>query len=223
MKTRLLSAVSALVLTCSTVLAAPLDGQETYDLLFRNGTLDDVSRNSALVYDRMVSNMLRPDAAERDTGKVALSVIENDKALAQLEFRQDSKTRQLGQFPASVGNPMIMFFYETVVRDMSESAGGSTFYIRNRVKEALVEPNDVELGEAVVDGKTIQTHTVRMQPFENDPNRHRMQGFGDLTLTVTMSDDVPGWYLSLLAEAPTEDGGALYRSELRFDRLEALE
>ena len=43
-----------------------------------------------------------------------------------------------------------------------------------------------------------------------------MQGFGDLELRVTMSEAVPGWYMSLVAEAA---GGEVYRSELTFDRL----
>lgn len=196
-------------------LADPLEGDKTYDMLFRTGTLDDVSRQSELVYVRTVTNSLKPEAADRDTGAVALSFNEGEATLATLEFRQDGKHRKLGAFPASVGNPMIMFFYETVVRDMAEAAGGSPFYIRNRVKDALIQPSDITEGEAVVDGRTVATRTISMYPFLNDPNRDRMQGFGDLELRVTMSEEVPGWYTSLVAEAA---GGDVYRSELLFDR-----
>jgi hypothetical protein len=196
-------------------LADPLEGEKTYDMLFRTGTLDDVSRQNELVYARTVTNALKPEAADRDTGAVALSFREGEATLAMLEFRQDGKHRKLGSFPASVGNPMIMYFYETVVRDMAEAAGGSPYYIRNRVKDALIQPWDMTEGEAVVDGRTVATRTISMYPFLNDPNRDRMQGFGDLELRVTMSDEVPGWYMSLVAEAA---GGDVYRSELLFDR-----
>lgn len=223
MMMRVTSALAGLVLGCATAVAAPLSGQETYDLLFRNGTLDEVSRDMALVYTRQVSNALAPEAAERDSGKVALSVGEGESPLAVLELRQGEKYRKLGQFPASVGNPMIMFFYESTVRDMAETAGGSKFYIRNRVKEALVQPNEVTMGEAEFDGQTIETQTVTMQPFAEDPNRAQMRGFGDLELTVTMSEDVPGWYLSLVAEAPGPEGGDGYRSEVTFETLEEVE
>ncbi|MFN3208013.1 MAG: hypothetical protein ACE369_03260 [Roseovarius sp.] len=223
---RLLSPLAALILSGAMTLAAPLDGQETYDLLFRNGTLDEISRDTALIYERRVTNRLKPEAAERDSGKVALTIGEGESPLAHLQLRKGDKHRSMGQFPASVGNPMIMFFYESVIRDMAESAGGSAFYIRNRVKESLVEPNEVTLGEAMLDGETIQTRTVTMHPFEGDPNRARMRGFGDLMLTVTMSEDVPGWYLNFVAEAPAEDGaenGFVYRSEVTFDMLEEVE
>ena len=201
--------------------AAAAEEEAAYDLLFRDGTLDEIDRSSALVYQRQVINALRPDAADRDTGDIALSFRDADKPLAHLRFNKDEKHRNLGVFPASVGNPIIMYFYETVVRDMAESAGGSPFYIRNRVKDALVSLSEVEPGEASVDGEVLQTKVVRLQPFANDPNRAQMQGFGDLELRVTMSEDVPGWYVSLIAEAmPTAGSDTVYRSEMRFDHLD---
>ncbi len=209
--------VFATLLATGLAVAAPLDGEKTYDMLFRDGTLDEIDRTSALVYRREVTNALKPEAGARDTGDVTLSFREGDKDIAMLKFWQDDKHRALGAFPASVGNPMIMYFYETVVRDMAEAAGGSPFYIRNRVKDALIQPSDIVEGEAVVDGKTVPTRTIRMYPFADDPNSARMQGFGDLELRVTMSDSVPGWYMSLVAEASE---GAVYRSEVSFQRLD---
>ena len=203
-----------------TAAAAPLAGDKTYDMLFRNGTLDAVSRDAELVYARTVTNALKPEAADRDTGEIALSFREGEATMALLEFRQDGKYRRLGSFPASVGNPMIMYFYETVVRDMAEVSGGSPFYIRNRVKDALIQPSDIVEGEVMVDGRSVPVRTIRIYPFLDDPNRDRMMGFGDLELRVTMSDAVPGWYMSLVAEA---SGGEVYRSELRFDGLEEAE
>ncbi|PCJ08109.1 MAG: hypothetical protein COB16_08995 [Rhodobacteraceae bacterium] len=215
--------VTCLVLTlCGLPAAAgPLNGQQTYDLLFRNGTLDGVQQGAELVYRREVINALNPDAAKRDTGNIVLAFQQGDTPMAHLQFQQDGKHRSLGVFPASVGNPMIMVFYESVVRDMAESAGGSPFYIRNRVKEALIQPSEVEQGEAVIDGQTVQTQTIRLYPFANDPNSDRMFGFGDLEMRVTMSDAVPGWYVSLIAEtAGAESQQVVYRSEMRFDHVE---
>lgn len=220
MKQTLLSLMTGAMLCASAALAAPLDGDKTYEMLFRNGTLDTVSRDAELVYSRTVNNSLKPEAAERDTGDIALSFREGEAVMALLEFRQDGKHRKLGAFPASVGNPMIMYFYETVVRDMAEAAGGSPFYIRNRVKEALVQPSDIVSGEAVIDGEVVETRTIRMLPFAGDPNVDRMRGFGDLELRVTMSDAVPGWYMSLEAEA---SGGTVYRNTLAFDRLDVAQ
>jgi len=113
-----------------------------------------------------------------------------------------------------------MVFYESVIRDMSETAGGSPFCIRIRVKEALVRPAEIETGEAAFGGETVATRTVTLRPFLEDPNRDRMMGFGDLELRVTMSEEVPGWYLSLVAEAPGAEGSeAGYVSAMRFEQV----
>lgn len=205
----------ALILATGMAVAAPLDGEKTYDLLFRNGTLDEIDRSAALVYRRDVTNALKPEADARDSGAVTLSFRKEDGNVALLQFWKDEKYRALGTFPASVGNPMIMYFYETVVRDMAEAAGGSPFYIRNRVKDALIDTSDIVEGEAVINGETVATKTIRMYPFAGDPNSDRMQGFGDLELQVTMSEAVPGWYTSLVAAA-----GEVYRSELSYQRLD---
>ena len=182
------------------------------------------NRDMSLVYRRDVMNVLKPDAAKRDTGGISLSIMPSDATMVQLKFQTDCKQRAFGQFPASVGNPMIMYFYETVVRDMAESAGGSPFYIRNRVKEALTQPVALEKGETVIDGRNVPTVTVRLKPFENDPNRNRMQGFGDLEMRVTMSEEVPGWYLSLVAEtSPESSADTVYRSAVVYEGLEAVE
>ena len=178
---------------------APGRAAEVYDLLFKTGTLDSLSRTSVLDYERRVSARDNEKLAARGTGTISLSFAPED--MAELKFRQGDKYRTVGSFPATVGNPMIMYFVETVVRDMAGTAGGSPFYIRNRVKEALVKKVPV-LDETIrIDGRDVPAQTVTLHPFENDPNRDRMHGFEDLALTITMSDGVPGWYYALKAEA----------------------
>lgn len=216
------SLITACALALCTAAAAPaatLGGEQSYDLLFREGTLDEIDDEKVLIYDRKVSSALKPEAEERDTGRIKLAFEVDAAKMARLTFHRDGKHRALGAFPASVGNPMIMYFYETVVRDMAEATGGSPFYVRNRVKDALIQPSEMENGEAEVDGQTVPVTTITLRPFTDDPNRDRMQGFGDLELRVTMSEQVPGWYLSLTAEAEGA-GGPVYSSELVFQGLE---
>ncbi|SFR00128.1 hypothetical protein [Poseidonocella sedimentorum] len=190
--------------------------EKVYELLFREGTLNALPDQSALLYERAVSNARTPETAERDTGRIALRIVEGEPAEARLRFEQDGKYRNLGSFPKSVGNPMIMYFVETVVRDMAESAGGSPFYIRNRVKASLVEPGEMDETTVMVDGAAAPATVVTLRPFAGDPNAERMQGFGALELKVTMSEAVPGWYHSLVADVPGEGGVRIYHSEMSY-------
>ena len=197
------------------------EATQAYDLLFRQGTLDAVDHEATLIYDRDVENPRRPETALRDTGRIELDFEAGEAApdSAVVTFYQDGKHKTLGAFPAAVGNPLIMLFYEYTVRDMAETVGGSPFYIRNRVQDSLTREVPVETGTATLDGAEIPVRRVTLRPFADDPNAGDMAGFGDLAMTVTMSEEVPGWYLSLVAEVPGEDGPA-YRSEITFEERE---
>ncbi len=204
------------------ILSAPARAESgelaPYDLLFKTGTLDDIPREQALTYSRDVTNTLKPETAERDTGHIELGFAGGDPLQVRLKFTQGDKFRNLGEFPASVGNPLILYFVETVVRDMAETAGGSPFYIRNRIKESLIESGDVTSGEALFDGATVATQAITLHPFKGDPNADRMKGFGDMALEVSMSEDVPGWYHTLRAYVPGEaDVPPIYSSTLTIE------
>jgi len=190
---------------------APGLAAEVYDLLFKTGTLDGIARTAVLDYERHVSTRDNEDLAKRETGTISLSFAPED--MAELEFRQGDKHRNIGSFPATVGNPMIMYFVETVVRDMASTAGGSPFYIRNRVKAALVKKTPIREETIHVNGRDVPAQTVTLYPFENDPNRDRMRGFEDLALTVTMSDEVPGWYYELKAETGGKEARSSGKTE----------
>ncbi|SFB12301.1 hypothetical protein SAMN05421688_3062 [Poseidonocella pacifica] len=220
MKHALIGMALAAALAITGPATAEMTGsEETYDLLFRDGTLDDISMDSRLVYAREVVNAIKPETATRDTGEISLAFTEGEPPQAELEFRQDEKHRGLGSFPKRVGNPIIMYFVETVVRDMAETAGGSPFYIRNRVKESLIRPAEIEEAEIDIDGVATPAQVITLRPFENDPNGERMAGFDKLALTVTMSEAVPGWYQQLAAEVPGENG-PVYRSILKIEEAD---
>lgn len=223
MRNLLISVCAVLALLSVPVLAQNATTPH-YDLLFRTGTLDDIPRDDQLTYTRAVINALEPDTEDRDTGQIKLTFADEDPPRALLKFTQGDKYRTLGEFPASVGNPIILYFVETVVRDMAESAGGSPFYIRNRIKDALVAPAETRDSDLAFGGQAIPGQAVILRPFTDDPNSDRMKGFANLALEVTMSDDVPGWYHTLRAYVPGDDGGTpIYSSTLTLDAQEAAE
>ena len=202
--------------------SAALRAAETYDLIFKTGTLDGVSAIEGLQYTRDVSIAQDTEFGGRNTGLVNLTFEADD--MARLKFSQGDKSKNLGAFPATVGNPIIMYFVETVLRDVAQQAGGSPFYIRNRIKESLVQKAEILDASVLVDGQTVAASQITLKPFENDKNRDKMKGYGDLSLTFTMSDDVPGWYQSLVATVPSLDADTpLYTNSLILDGAEVTE
>lgn len=199
-------------------LTLPARAVEIYDLIFKTGTLDDVPRSTTLNYQRTVDIRGNEDLGDSNTGTISLTFAPDD--MAELEFRQDVKHRKIGDFPATVGNPMIMYFVETVVRDMANTAGGSPFYIRNRVKAVLVEDAPIEEEMITVGDRDLKAQSITLYPFRDDPNRARMKGFEDLSLTITMSEDVPGWYYALKARAGTGNA-PVYSNAIVLENAEA--
>ncbi|MGV8989692.1 MAG: hypothetical protein ACOH2H_26165 [Cypionkella sp.] len=198
-----------LVCLCLGFGAGPSTAGETYDLLFRSGALDQLVTASqtgtgdvSLEYERTTFGT--PDGTEPGAFRLNLRMVPPDNA--ELVLHQGDLKRDIGIFPASVGNPVIMYFMETTLRDMAGKTGGSPFYIRNRIKDALLTdaeilPVTVRLGDSDVDARQIT-----LLPFAHDTARARMGRFADLKLVVTVSEKVPGWYYSLVSTAPSDPG-----------------
>lgn len=222
MRNHLIAAFVALALGAGAALSDAA-GADAYEMLFRTGTLDELEPGTALVYSREVVNGLTPDSGPRETGTITLMRDAADRDSVLLSFSQGERGRALGSFPADVGNPMVMYFLETVIRDMADAAGGSPFYIRNRMKEAMMRSARVEDLEASFEGRAVRARSLTLRPFEDDPNRDRMRGFADLAVTVTMSEAVPGWYSRLEARVPGGTDGAdpIYAATVTLDAMEA--
>lgn len=88
--------------------------------------------------------------------------------------------RRIGPFPVSGGDPALTFFLETVSRDMAALTGGSPFYIRNRLKDALFRGGEVRRE----DGATVAVFV----PFQGDKNSGHMLGFETLELRFTLDE-----------------------------------
>ena len=174
-----------------------------YDLIFKLGTLADQPEGGVLRYSRRITNGALPDPEARDRAEtVTLTLAGDDKAILRTEI--DGKQRPIGGFPASVGNPMAMYFMEATVRQLAEVTGGSPFYIRNRVKEALVKGTSVRNGEQDIGGAMANVHIITMRPFADSESRALMGPFGTLEMRFTVSDAVPGWYVAMIAETSSE-------------------
>jgi hypothetical protein len=189
----------------------PLAAAETYDLLFRSTALKGLEAmpgseagQSTLVYDRVISGVEQGQGGGRFS--IGLTVKPDDNVA--LTLYQGTRSRGLGNYPASVGNPVIMYFLESVLADISAQSGGSPFYMRNRIKEALLGDTQIVPVSLRYRDREIAARQVTIRPFMKDKARERMGRFSELALAVTVSDDIPGWYYSLVATVPAAAGAA---------------
>lgn len=122
----------------------------------------------------------------------------DQKPILQLEQHYDKRTRKIGPFPSDGGDPVLTFFLEEITRDMARLTGGSPYYIRNRIKDALFRGGNLERADNVT--------TAVFRPFEGDPNAQRMGGFQNLSLTFVL-DDLDQPIREMRAETTDATGG----------------
>ncbi len=114
------------------------------------------------------------ETTDPSDGKPMLELIETNPAAGQIP------PRKIGPFPLDGGDPSVVFFLETVARDMAAVTGGSPFYIRNRMKDSVFRGGELrEEG-----GQKIAV----FRPFEADPNKERMKPFDQLELRFVMNE-----------------------------------
>ncbi|WP_374636143.1 hypothetical protein [Paracoccus sp. (in: a-proteobacteria)] len=128
------------------------------------------------------------------------------KPVLELEEETTRISRKIGPFPVSGGDPSLTFFLETVARDMAALTGGSPFYIRNRIKEALFRGGEV----VTRDGQRIAS----FRPFADDPSRERMYGFDSLTLRFVLDDPSTPIRQMLAETGPLAGDRPAYRNEM---------
>ncbi len=190
----------------------PVAAAGAYELLFRSTALkgleavaaDSEIGQNTLVYHRLVSGAA--DRQRDGSYSIGLKVKADDRVTMTLY--QGTRSRGLGEYPASVGNPVIMYFLESVLADIAAQSGGSPFYMRNRIKEALLKDAQLVPVKRQYRNRDVAAREVTIRPFLKDKARERMGRFSELALTVTVSEEIPGWYYSLVATVPAAAGAS---------------
>lgn len=189
---------------------------EGYHLIFRTGTLDGLAPGAALRY-RTLREGLDPNSRGEQG---ALSLTLENPAVARLSRSDGDRTRIIADFDAGAGNPLAMYFLESLTRDISAATGGGVFYIRNRLKDALLAPVSIEEVAAPLPGGEAAARRITLAPFTEDPNAVRLGVFAGLRIAVTVSESAPGYYVSLDAETPAAADGRAFAARIAFEAAE---
>ena len=188
--------------------------------LFFEGAFSAVTAGDTLVYGhRRDGSKLNETSPGIEDGEIQITLRESAEGAreAQVALLADGKRRQLNAMPASTGNPLLLLFLESSLRAMAGITGGSPFYIRNRMKEALRSGGEIEHVEATVDGQSVDAEQIVFRPFAEDKNRDRMGEFADLELRFLLSEKAPGGFILFSASTPGADGAApAFREEIAF-------
>lgn len=200
---------------------------EAQDRLFALQALRGVETGQTLVYDFSRGGAYPAEKLpkiEDGEARLSLQAGEGQARTAVALLRDDNKLiSNFDPFPGEAGNPMFMVFMEETVASMAKITGGSIFYIRNRMREALGAQNSIEEMTVAYGGHDVPARKLTFQPFLTDKNAAKMgQAFVDLSVTFVMSDDVPGEFLAMEAVTGPVEGGVPLM-DVKFDLTEVEE
>jgi hypothetical protein len=215
--------IAACVLLLCLALLRPVAAGEAQDRLFATGVLDGTATGQRLFFAHerggsFDTRQLPPIAG----GEIELAIVpgETGERQADVTLRDGEQVRSHARLSARGGHPLLVFFLETTARNVATLTGGSPFYLRNRMREALAEQNVTEPVEMVLDGTPRAAERLVFRPFAADRNRARLGAFADLELRVVVSDAVPGGFERFEAEAPGTGGAPAYIETIVFERME---
>jgi hypothetical protein len=180
-------------------LAVPVLADPVVDSLFAEAVLEDHPAGQEIHYSHQRSGPEAPGFRPVTDGSLILVKPPEGALRLTLTIISDGRSQSVPDFPVEGGNPVVMVFLESVSRSMADLTGGSPFYIRNRIKDALREGGETESLALPRDDGVITAQALTLHPFKDDPNRARMGEFAGITLRFVVSDEVPGQILDLSA------------------------
>ena len=207
------------------LLALPALAGPASDRIFSTAALDLVKTGQQVIYTHTREGNAGEELQLLPDGEIRIRV-QNDaeqKREAVVTMGPIGKLKPVSIWPASSGNPILPIFLESALRAMSRTTGGSSFYIRNRIKEALGAGGQMNTVTLDVAGKQVTGTEIVFPLFENDKNRDRMGAFKDMSLTFVVSDRTPGDIIRFTAQTPEDANGIAYREEIRFSELTKAE
>ena len=175
--------------------------QPQIDLLFGTAHMAALPPGAPLDY---TVRALRTDSTSGETrattGQIALATApgaDDRRRDVEAVLTRDGTSRSLPPFQSVEGNPVLIIFLEQVLQDLSRDTGGSSFYLRNRMRDGMARGMQVETRP---DGTRLVMH-----PLAGDPNTAALGDYANLEISLLLDDSLPGMFARLSAVAGPAD------------------
>jgi hypothetical protein len=160
----------------------------------------------------MVYGFTRQATGEPDkTDQVCLTVTgvrEGGLRDLSAEFRSGPDRIAFPSAQGYRGNPIAIQFLERDIRDMASATGGSTAYLRNRIRKAFRDPQ-VQPVRVAVGGKELDALEIRVTPLKQDPYLADKEDYTDKDYLFVYSEQVPGDLVSIRTRMSGKNGEIL--------------
>ena len=116
---------------------------------------------------------------------------------ATADFLEGERRLSLPEVESAEANPVILYFLERDIREMSRLTKGQAAYFRKRIRMAVYKGAEIADVTVSYKGKPVAAQRISIKPYANDPVRVRFEKLADKEYTFTLSDLVPGAVYSI--------------------------
>jgi hypothetical protein len=106
------------------------------------------------------------------------------------------------------GNPVLLFYLEREIREMSRLTGGRPDYFKKRIRMALAESAQIKDVDIHVDGRAMHAQQITISPYGSDPLRERFARLATKQYVFTICDTIPGVVYEMRAVVPAPSGSS---------------
>jgi hypothetical protein len=106
------------------------------------------------------------------------------------------------------GNPVLLFYLEREIREMSRLTGGRPDYFKKRIRAALAESAQIKDIDIHVGGRTMRAQQITISPYGSDPLRERFERLATKQYVFTICDTIPGVVYEMRGVVPTASGSS---------------
>jgi hypothetical protein len=213
---RLRRAMMALAVAWPCGLAAQ-DYSRAERAIFMSNHLANVRPPATLHYRYVKGGSLEPGFEDRVTLKLAARA-DRSCCTANADFLSGTRRLTLPEVESAEGNPVLLYFLERDIREMSRLTKGQSSYFRKRIRMAIYQSAALSELTLPYRGKSVAAHRFTVTPYVDDPLRERFAKLAGKRYTITLSDAVPGGIYAVATQVDAEGGASpLWTEEMTLD------
>jgi hypothetical protein len=196
-------------LACAVAWPCALSAAEEYSraerAIFMSKHLANVRPPATLHYRYVKGGSMEPGFEDRVTLKLTARV-DRTCCTANADFLSDTRRLALPEVESAEGNPVLLYFLERDIREMSRLTKGQQNYFRKRIRMAIYQAAEMRELTLPYGGKNVAARQFTVTPYVDDPLRERFAKLVGKRYTFTLSDAVPGGVYAVTTQVDAESG-----------------
>jgi hypothetical protein len=190
----------ALLFGPGTARADTSDISRAETLLFMTPHLKDVQPPSRLHYAFQKSGTLEESFS--DTVDIDITRQPDGGKKSAVRFFSGARQVNYPEIEHVEGNPVLLFYLEREIREMSRLTGGKPNYFKHRIRAALAESAKIKDIDIHVGARTMRAQQITISPYESDPDRARYERLATKLYVFTICETIPGVVYELRGYVP---------------------